>query len=271
MTGFFWNTSGFNKPTKHSVVREWLRSQSLQFGSLIETRVKKGKAGKILNSAFQNWSFMANYEYNNLGRIWVLWGPSVRMTPVFKSSQMIACSVNLEGRVEEVLCSFIYALNTMEERRMLWEDLRNHKDSAMFRGKQWLVFGDFNEILQGNEHSGYDNNPIITTGMREFQDTVSYCTLTDMSFHGPTYTWCNKRDEGLICKKLDRMLMNDAALHGLRNAYSVFESKGCSDHLRCRFHLEMEVQKKRKPFKFTNAIATMEDFQPTVERYWRET
>lgn len=272
MTGFFWNIRGFNKTSKHGVVRDWIRNQSLQFGSLIETRVKEKKAEGIVSSVFQNWSYMANYEHHHLGRIWVVWGPSVRMTPVFKSSQLVTCSVLLEGRTEEMFCTFVYALNTMEERKILWEDLRNHKDSAMFRNKQWLVFGDFNEIMAAEEHSHYDNNPSVTAGMRDFQEIARHCSFTDMGSHGPVFTWCNKREEGLICKKLDRVLMNDNAMHELGGVYSVFEAGGCSDHLRCRIQFKQEeAQKKRKPFKFTNVVATMREFSPTVEGYWRDT
>lgn len=153
----------------------------------------------------------------------------------------------------------------------MWEDLRNHKDSPLFRNKQWLVFGDFNEILDGEEHSSYTITPSIPAGMRDFQELTRHCSLSDMGSHGPLYTWCNKREEGLICKKLDRVLMNDVALHNLVNVYSVFEPGGCSDHLRCRIHLSGENAKKRKPFKFTNVVATMEEFQPLVGKYWAET
>lgn len=177
----------------------------------------------------------------------------------------------LEGKEEEIFCSFVYALNRMEERKSLWEDLRNHKDSQMFKNKQWMVFGDFNEILDGEEHSVYENYPGRPSGMRDFQELKRYCSLSDMGFHGPLYTWCNKREEGLICKKLDRVLVNDIVLHKLANAYGVFESGGCSDHLRCMIRFETEVQKKRKPFKFTNVVATMEEFKPMVENYWKET
>lgn len=34
--------------------------------------------------------------------------------------------------------------------------------------------------------------------------------------HGPPYTWCKKRDESFICKKLDRVLVNDTALRDLQ-------------------------------------------------------
>lgn len=40
-----------------------------------------------------------------------------------------------EGRV---FCSFIYAENTMEERRELWGNIKSHQDSPMFKNKQWI-------------------------------------------------------------------------------------------------------------------------------------
>ena len=73
----------------------------------------------------------------------------------------------------------------------------------------------------------------ISTGMRDFQRLVLQCQLTDMAYQGPKYTWCNKREDGIICKKLDRVLLNEEALHRFSNAYSIFEPGGCSDHMRC--------------------------------------
>lgn len=48
--------------------------------------------------------------------------------------------------------------------------------------------------------------------MRDFQRVVPHCQLTDMGYQGPKFTWCNKREDGVICKKLDIVLMNDVAL-----------------------------------------------------------
>lgn len=79
----------------------------------------------------------------------------MRVTPVFTSSQIITVSVLLEGEDEEFFCSFVYGENLMEDRRELWNDMKSHQDSASFRGKQWIIMGDFNEILEGGEHSSY--------------------------------------------------------------------------------------------------------------------
>lgn len=100
----------------------------------------------------------------------------------------------------------------MEERRELWQDLKSHQDSPMIRNKPWLVFGDFNEILDEEEHSGNEDMSLVSNGMREFQSMANYCSLIDMSYQGPKLTWSNKRDNDLICKKLDRTLMNDSWL-----------------------------------------------------------
>ena len=97
MAGFFWNVRGFNKLLKHSVVKEWISGSEMMFGCVLETRVKERKAGRILSSSFRDWSVMTNYECSPGGRIWLLWRESVRMTPVFKSDQLITCSVGLQN------------------------------------------------------------------------------------------------------------------------------------------------------------------------------
>lgn len=248
MAGFFWNVRGFNKLLKHSVVKEWICGSDMLFGCVLETRVKEGRAEKILSSVFSDWSVVVNYEYSQGGRIWLLWRDSVRMTPVYKSDQFITCSVGLQNE-DVFFCTFIYASNAVEEMKVLWEDLHDHHSSPMFRGKEWILMGDFNDILEGEESSGFSNLGRRPSGMRDFHRMVLLCDLSDMDYQGPLYTWCNKREEGVICKKLDRVLMNGAALNRFRNGFATFEPGGCSDHLRCKIQLKPPVEKIKKPFK----------------------
>lgn len=136
-----------------------------------------------------------------------------------------------------------------------------HQDSPIIKKSLWIVLGDFNEILSGLEHSVEDSGH-DSQGMREFQDTVKYCSLLDMSYQGPRFTWCNKRENGIICKKLDRTLMNDEWLRKFPQSYCVFEAGGCSDHQRCRVVFKTELLKPKKPFKFVNA---------QVKGFWDDT
>ncbi|XP_048604770.1 uncharacterized protein LOC125582228 [Brassica napus] len=246
-------------------------NKGLQFGALLETRVKESKSERIVSSVFKGWSFVNNYEFNRKGRIWVLWSPQMRVTPVFKSDQMITVSVLAEGETEEFLCSFVYAENTIERRKELWDDIKAHQNSPMFRNKEWIIMGDFNDILEEDEHSNHQVAGLSTPGMRDFEEVIQYCSLTDMGYQGPKFTWCNKREEGIICKKLDRILVNETWLNQRTQAYGVFEAGGCSDHLRGRFHLKPEATGKQKPFKFTNALAEMPELLAVVKDYWKDT
>ena len=247
-----------------------MKKCGFQFGCLIETRVKENKVKRIVEDVFPGWSYITNYEYSRRGRLWVVWSPMVRITPCFQSAQLITCSVLLEGAVEEIFCSFVYGLNLEEERKELWKDLRDHQDSSLIKKSPWIVQGDFNEILSGSEHSVVDVHH-GSLGMQDFQDTVKYCSLIDMSYQGPRFTWCNKRENGLICKKLDRTLMNEVWMRLFPQSYCVFEAGGCSDHQRCRIIIKTELMKPKKPFKFVNALSDMPEFIQRVESFWMET
>lgn len=60
---------------------------------------------------------------------------------------MITCSIQVAGRDEEFWCSFIYASNFTEERKILWRYIKAQHTLASSQGKPWAIFGDFNEIL----------------------------------------------------------------------------------------------------------------------------
>ena len=270
MSSFFWNVCSFNKPLKHTVIKEWLSNKDLKFGCSLETRVKEKKSERILSSVFIDWSAMTNYEHSKGGRIWLLWRDTVRMSPVYKTDQLIKCSVAMQGE-EEFFCSFIYASNLVEERKIMWEDLCQHQNSPLFQGKPWLIMGYFNEILDGSEHSGFDSLARLPLGMRDFQSMALHCQLSDMGYQGPLFTWCNKRDGGLVCKKLDRVLVNDVALQRFSNAYSVFEPGGCSDHMRCKVQLLQTEEKIKRPFKYVNAPGRLPNFLPMIKEYWDST
>lgn len=106
--------------------------------------------------------------------------------------------------------------------------------------------------------------------MKDFEEVVQFCILVDMGYQGPKLTWCNKRDEGIICKSLDRILVNERWLHQRTQAYGVFEAGGCSDHLRGRVHLHPEAMGKRKPFKFINAVVDEPEFLDVISEHWRD-
>ncbi|XP_019090146.1 PREDICTED: uncharacterized protein LOC109128388 [Camelina sativa] len=188
---------------------------------------------------------MTNYEFNRRGRIWVVWRNNLRVSPVFKSGQLITWSILLDGAVEEFFVSFVYASNFEEERKELWEDLISHHDSPLLRHKPWLIMGDFNEIWDGEEHSNFESSPLRLVGMRDFQDTVAHCSLIDMSYHGPLFTWSNRREEDPICKKLDRTLVNELATHIVPSYVAVEEEVAAFERWNQVSDIEERLLKQR--------------------------
>ena len=157
MSGFFWNVRGLNKSSKHSVIKKWIEENNFQFGCLVETRVKESKVSQLVGKLFKDWSLLTNYEHNRRGRIWVLWRKNVRLSPIYKSGQLLTCSVKLEDRQDEFFCSFVYASNYVEERKVLWSELKDHYDSPII-----IRFNPFGIIvLPASRPKGLDVRIIV--------------------------------------------------------------------------------------------------------------
>ena len=65
---------------------------------------------------FKGWVSITNYEFSQGGRIWLVWRDEVCLTPVYKTDQLITCSVALQGQ-EEFFFTCVYANNTVEGRK----------------------------------------------------------------------------------------------------------------------------------------------------------
>lgn len=100
----------------------------------------------------------------------------VRITPVYKTAQLITVMVELRNS-EEFYCTCVYASNQVEERKAFWEDLIHHHNSPSFKNRAWMIMGDFNEILEGDERSTYANTGRVPIGMKDFQSVVLHCHL----------------------------------------------------------------------------------------------
>ena len=107
---------------------------------------------------------------------------------------------------------------------MLWKNLSS---IALLHCLLWLMMGDFNELLSRNDKLG--GNPLNPRGVQLFKDCLDSCGMVDLGFHGPKFTWVNKREVGrFIQERLDRGFTNidwrdlypEAAVHHLACTYS---------------------------------------------------
>lgn len=100
--------------------------------------------------------------------------------------------------------SAIYALPNHGFWLHLWEYLICMARLVMV---PWMLIGDFNQILCADENRG--GRPTAAANMTLFVDMIQQCSLHDLGFDGPRYTWSNMRqDADLVQERLDRVLCN---------------------------------------------------------------
>lgn len=105
--------------------------------------------------------------------------------------------------------------------------------------------------------------------MSNFSHLVKLCGLIDMGYHGPAYTWCNKRYSSVpTYERLDRCLANVEWCNVYPNT-SVFNLPIIiSDHAPILTISQPTTVKIKKSFKFENWWLMEKDFQETASNAW---
>lgn len=116
---------------------------------------------------------------------------------------MMHCGVfELDGKFKFWLTS-IYALNKFEQRGILCKDIEN------IHGQQqglWCLLGDFNNVAKARDRVG---GKIVTEDEYvDFNDMLEKTDLREMDSRGDYYTWSNKRVDGTIYSRINRVLGN---------------------------------------------------------------
>uniref|UniRef100_A0A1J3EH56 Endonuclease/exonuclease/phosphatase domain-containing protein n=1 Tax=Noccaea caerulescens TaxID=107243 RepID=A0A1J3EH56_NOCCA len=238
------------------------------FGCLLETRVLPEECSTVLFSCLPGWRILTNYDHHHLGRIWFCWSDGVEVTLLFSSAQIITCAVQIPQSGLCFMVSVVYAFNTEIDWRLMWDDIRATQAAYSHLSMPWILIGDYNEILASSEHSLAQYYRTSQLGMRQFQNLVSDCDLTDLSFVGSLFAWWNKRKCDPIGKKLDRALINGDWLTAFPQSFARFEAGGVSDHSRCLVQLSPVIDDTRKPFRFFHFLADHDSFLPTVSAHW---
>ncbi|XP_010431573.1 PREDICTED: uncharacterized protein LOC104715904 [Camelina sativa] len=233
-----------------------------------QTHVSQANSQAIVSRVFPCWNFEGNYEFSDLGKIWLTWHPSVQVTIICKSLQMITCLVKLPFVSDQIVVSVVYASSTCSaSRRSLWAEIVDLSQNSSISTKPWTVLGDFNQILLPHEHSNLEAHS-VPSGMRELSQCLLSSSLSDLPYCGSTFTWTNKHSIGLVAKKLDRVVVNDVWLAAFPTSLAVFGEPAFSDHSPGCIFLDCQKQKRKKPFKFLSLLNQNPEFGPLIKVWW---
>ena len=159
----------------------------------------------------------------------------------------------------------IYASLRSEERNILWENLTR---VAELHNLPWVMVGDFNEPLIDEDKFG--GRGVHINRSLAFKDCLDRCSMVDMRFSGPRYTWTNKRDfNNLILEKIDRFFMNPDWCVIYLNARVTHLFRCHSDH--CPVPMETLLVRSVKltsPFRFQEFWLSDISFPTIVSKAW---
>lgn len=259
-----WNIRGCNDPQKISVVKQLLKSHSVNIIGILETKVKSHNALKIQRKFGQHWKWVANYDCSPKGRIWVGWNDDYLKMQVLQShEQFIHCQVGTRDNKHLVHVFVIYGLNTVLERKQLWSGVNANLDSRI----PTLLAGDFNAVT--NCYDRINGNQVANHETHDFLNFINQLNLIQLETKGPFYTWSSK-GEGTkrVSSRIDRGFINNSweAHYQLRDATIL--PPNISDHSPLLVDCFSPNKAGGRPFKFLNCVADHKDFLNTVASAW---
>ena len=204
MNIIIWNSRGALKPNFQNHVRELAQTHDPAIFVIMETKLRGDRAREITDRLpFDGAIHTDTIGY--AGGLWLLWNSDlVEIESLAKTEQEIHVEVKVRSSNLTWIFSAVYASPRSEERIILWENLAKVADLHRL---PWVLAGDFNEPLIDKDKFGGKGVSINRSLL--FKDCLDKCSMVDLGFAGPRYTWTNKRDfNNLILERIDRFFMN---------------------------------------------------------------
>ena len=77
---------------------------------------------------------------------------------ITSSAQLLHCQVNERSKNYQFIVTIVYGLNTVEQRKSLWQEMKILSQSVT---QPWLIAGDFNAILSTKDR--LNGGPVTNT------------------------------------------------------------------------------------------------------------
>lgn len=260
-----WNCRGASNPSFQSYVHNLVQMHSPAIMIITETKISGLRAKNITDQL----QFDGAIHANNIGfsgGLWVLWDSTqVEISELSSSEQEIHTLVRDLSSNSSWLMSAIYASPRYAERRLLWENL---SQVAELHTLPWIIAGDFNEVLTGEDKFG--GLPINISRAIKFQECLNSCRLFDLGFSGPRFTWSNRQPlSHLIQERIDRVFVNTDWNEFYPEANVRHLERSHSDH--CPIVLSLHHNQGNsfpRPFRFQPMWLSHPDFPDLVKEAW---
>nr|GLL21477.1 uncharacterized protein LOC109184888 [Ipomoea trifida] len=252
---------GINKPLKKKRLLNFVRQNHVSFFGLLETRVAPIKFDKVIKGLFPSEQVFVDYSVIRSGRIILVWNSNkVECSILDVSPQCIHCLLQCKISNNTFVCSIVYGLYSVVERRDLWSKLISLRSSVSL---PWMICGDFNTVKSPDEKIG----GVVPTNYftKDLVNCCTYLDVIDAPSIGNFLTWSNSR----VKAKLDRVLIDPLWANGNYSCSVEFKEFDCiSDHCPMLIKLFNSCVATNRPFKFFNMWLSHHSFQHILLESW---
>jgi hypothetical protein len=202
------------------------------------------------------------------GGLWLLWNADVDIHVVHSSKFYILANCLYKETNSSFNLVCVYGDPHHRQTNLIWQDVSTFVLASP--NTPTLCMGDLNELINASEKCGPKNANISRINL--FCCMVKQCSLFDLGFNGPAYTWTNKRtNANPTYECLDRCLANAAWCNLFPRTLIYHLPILYSDHAPILTILQGSQTKSKKPFRFENWWLLEEDFQDYACNSWRTT
>ncbi|GAA0159947.1 hypothetical protein LIER_16614 [Lithospermum erythrorhizon] len=152
----------------------------------------------------------------------------------------------------------VYASCNVAERQNLWADIRSYAQNST----SWIVMGDFNALVSGDERIGF--NAPDAMSMTDFTQCLLDCNLLDAGFVRSKFT----RTNGRVSQRVDRVVCNYSCIDRYSSLNIRHLAKTGSDHFPLLVEFQMTQGAPRGSFRFQNTWLKNDSLFDVVEKSW---
>ena len=265
MNFIIWNSRGALKPNFQGHIRNLVQEHNPAILVVMETKLGGDKAKEITDKMPFDGAIHTN-TIGYSGGLWLLWNSDfVEVELLAKTEQEIHIEVQVRNSRLTWLFSTIYTSLRSEERSIFWDNLAKVVE---LHNLPWVMAGDFNEPLINEDKFG--GRGVNINRSLAFKDCLDKCSMVDMGFSSPRYTWTNKRDiSNLIIERIDRFFMNPDWCVMYPNARVTHLPRCHSDHCPVLMEaLPISTIKLNRPFRFQEFWLSDISFPTIVSKAW---
>uniref|UniRef100_A0A803P9Z7 Reverse transcriptase domain-containing protein n=1 Tax=Cannabis sativa TaxID=3483 RepID=A0A803P9Z7_CANSA len=219
-----WNVRGLNKEKKQEVVIKVCQKKEIGVGAFVETKLKSEKVKKMMS---KNFCGLDSYTSPAIeGRLLLIWKKTfARVIVIEETSQYVHCYVKLASHTEAFCVTFMYGMNGLEERKLLWKGLANLR----FPVRTWILLVDFNSLVNFGDRVG--GKPVSMVEIEDFNDWLSLGMVDSLKRQGSFFTWSNNQgSKDRIYSRIDHAFKNKEWLDLFPNSSASFSWEEVSDH-----------------------------------------